>query len=334
MRYTLAQVKEKIKLNLGYGIVQVELLDQHITEAVDQALDLYDEYFTNVRYKTINVSEGSNVFELDVIAGVKTDVEVIKETDIIGTIAAGTTSTTLIPILNVPVLPKSCLISIGAFLCTDDGNGTVTGSGLASGTIDYTTGQITVELSAAATSDLQVSVAYKYKIIHTLEILDVLSVDTIDPIQERQALTAYGIFDRTGIVMNKLTETAATYYEAMRGLADQANLFGSGLNWQYYAANKTLFLYASNAGAVNISLAVRPAVADIASENTGSFMKLATAKTKEILGRVRSKYKGVEIPGGTLDIDGDTLLAESEREISEVLEMFKEKRNPTFVVIK
>ena len=334
MRYTKAQVLQKIKLNLGYGVVQIEMLDQHIEEAIEQALDIYDEYFTNYRFKSISVGSGSNMFRLSTVPGVLTDVETRTDQAKLGTILTGQTTATISPLPNIPLLPNSCLISIGSILCKDDGNGVLIGEGLDSGTIDYTTGSVSLTLVEAVIADTEVEATYNYSATDDLAILDVLEVNTLDPVQERQALTAYGIFDRTGIVMNKLTETAASYYDAMKGLADQANLFGAGLNWQYYPAAQTLFIYTTNTGAVSVKLAVRPAIADIASENTGTFMKLATAKAKEILGRIRGKYKGVEIPGGTLDVDGDTLLAESAKEIAEVLETFTEKRNPNFVVIK
>jgi len=327
MRYTLQQVKQKIKLGLGHGIVQVELLDDHINEAIQQALDLYDDYFTNFRYSTVSVSDGSTVCELSTIP--KTDFISVEQT--LGIIPVGATTAVLASLETLDVKAGTVSISIGDIVAIDDHNGLIIGIGVASGTISYNTGEISIVLDAVTTENLTVMVQYKQE---PFKVLDVLSVEQTTPEEGNKVLSAYGIYDITGIKMNRLTETAAQYYQTMKSLKDQTNLLGSDLNWEYYAPEKKLFIQANAVGTASVKLAIKPTLADVASENTGNFIKLATAKTKEVLGRVRGKYSGVEVPGGTLDIDGDTLLSEAEREIQEVLEAFNTKRNPAFVVIK
>jgi hypothetical protein len=56
------------------------------------------------------------------------------------------------------------------------------------------------------------------------------------------------------------------------------------------------------------------------------FLLLATANAKEILGRIRGKYRGVPAPGGTINLDGETLLEEARKDREEYQRKVSESR--------
>lgn len=75
--------------------------------------------------------------------------------------AAGSSTTAYAGTLGwKPIVPSTLTVTIGATTGVDDGSGAITGSGIASGTINYTTGAIAVTLSVASTS--AGSVVYQY----------------------------------------------------------------------------------------------------------------------------------------------------------------------------
>lgn len=65
-----------------------------------------------------------------------------------------------------PVRAGSVLISAGSVSATDDGEGAITGTGL-TGTVNYTTGEISLTFSSAPASDTTVSVHYRYDMDQT-----------------------------------------------------------------------------------------------------------------------------------------------------------------------
>lgn len=75
--------------------------------------------------------------------------------------AAGASSTSYSGTLSwTPVVASSVTITIGAVTGTDDGAGNISGSGIASGTINYSTGAVAITLDAAATA--AAVAVYKY----------------------------------------------------------------------------------------------------------------------------------------------------------------------------
>jgi len=65
---------------------------------------------------------------------------------------------------NVPVIPFSVTVTAGAVTGTDDGAGNITGAGISSGTITYSTGTISVTFTTAPGVGVQVLVDYKHEI--------------------------------------------------------------------------------------------------------------------------------------------------------------------------
>lgn len=72
----------------------------------------------------------------------------------------GTTTTFNHTLQNSPILPKSVTITAGSVVATDDGSGNLTGSGVSSGSINYTTGAATITYVAAPASGAAITVNY------------------------------------------------------------------------------------------------------------------------------------------------------------------------------
>lgn len=79
----------------------------------------------------------------------------------LGTIASGS-ATGSFNLIYLPISPKSVSITDGTNTWTDaTGTGALTGTGLTSGTVNYTTGAVSLTLSANAATDLSIGATYK-----------------------------------------------------------------------------------------------------------------------------------------------------------------------------
>ena len=63
---------------------------------------------------------------------------------------------------HLKVVPGTVTITAGTVIATDDGNGNLTGTGIAAGTINYTTGAISITYSTAPANALAITAAYNY----------------------------------------------------------------------------------------------------------------------------------------------------------------------------
>jgi hypothetical protein len=63
---------------------------------------------------------------------------------------------------HLSVVPGTVTITAGTVVATDDGNGNLTGTGIAAGTINYATGVLSITYSAAPANTLAVTMGYSY----------------------------------------------------------------------------------------------------------------------------------------------------------------------------
>lgn len=64
--------------------------------------------------------------------------------------------------VHLAVVPGTVTITAGAVVATDDGNGVLSGTGIAAGTINYATGAVSITYSAAPVSSLALTMAYSH----------------------------------------------------------------------------------------------------------------------------------------------------------------------------
>lgn len=114
------------------------------------------------------------------------------------------------------------------------------------------------------------------------------------------------------------TYTLTDYARAL--LAQQnKNALATDLDFNYDKINERLYVYAQQALPTYITIAYTPEyrnVEDIIEPFWQDLLRrLATAMTKEVLGRVRGKYT---LNSATYNLDADKLLAESQQELTEI----------------
>lgn len=63
---------------------------------------------------------------------------------------------------HLSVVPGTVTITAGSVVATDDGNGSLTGTGIAAGTINYATGVISITYSAAPANTTPITMAYSW----------------------------------------------------------------------------------------------------------------------------------------------------------------------------
>lgn len=64
--------------------------------------------------------------------------------------------------VNAPVIPNSVTVIAGAVTGTDNGTGTISGAGITSGTINYSTGQVIITFTAAVGNGTNITTTYQY----------------------------------------------------------------------------------------------------------------------------------------------------------------------------
>lgn len=106
------------------------------------------------------------------------------------------------------------------------------------------------------------------------------------------------------------------------------NSLNQDLDFTYDAVEKKLYLYQQVPTSTMITIVYNKEYTDI-EEIQDSFwinlmLRLATAYTKQVLGRIRGKYKMASAP---YELDADTLLAEASNEISEIRAFLNENNN-------
>lgn len=127
------------------------ILEPLILSEADYATMLAGGTFTgsmiqdgSVWYAEITNGSIDTVSITDVVLGVGD----ASETEFTGTMTA------------LPVKTETLTVTAGAVTGTDDGEGAITGTGISAGTVNYTTGAISVTLDAAAASETPVTVDY------------------------------------------------------------------------------------------------------------------------------------------------------------------------------
>lgn len=109
------------------------------------------------RYATqINlISPAVNIESID--AGLQTAIS----SESVGT-GNGSTVTFTHTAVHLAVVPGTVAITAGAVVATDDGNGNLTGTGIAAGTINYATGALSITYAVAPANALAITAAYSY----------------------------------------------------------------------------------------------------------------------------------------------------------------------------
>lgn len=133
----------------------------------------------------------------------------------------------------------------------------------------------------------------------------------------------YMMLNRTSLE----TSTLTNYSVAL--LTQQAkNTLATDLDFHWDKDNRDLYVYANYPKPQSITIVYIPeynVIEDIKEPFWENLLKrLALALSKQMLGRVRSKYK---LNSATYELDGDTLLSEAQSELAEIRQYLDENND-------
>lgn len=123
------------------------------------------------------------------------------------------------------------------------------------------------------------------------------------------------------------TSTLTNYSVAL--LTQQCkNTIATDLDFHWDKGNRDLYVYANYPKPTRVTIVYIPEykiIDDIREPFWENLLKrLALALSKQMLGRIRSKYKS---NSATYELDGDTLLAEAQQELSEIRQFLDENND-------
>lgn len=123
------------------------------------------------------------------------------------------------------------------------------------------------------------------------------------------------------------TSTLTNYSVAL--LTQQCkNTIATDLDFHWDKENRDLYVYANYPKPVRITIVYIPeykVIEDIKEPFWENLLKrLALALSKQMLGRIRSKYKS---NSATYELDGDTLLSEAQSELAEIRQFLDENND-------
>ena len=116
-----------------------------------------------------------------------------------------------------------------------------------------------------------------------------------------------------------LQNVSLTDYNRALLINQAKNMISTDLDFYWDSKNKDLYVYANYPKPEKISIVYTPRydnIEDVESEFWQNLIRrLATAYAKQVLGRVRGKYR---LNSAQYELDSETLLAEATQEISEI----------------
>jgi len=87
-------------------------------------------------------------------------------------------TTVFTPTLSyIPVKPGTFSITTGSVTATDNGSGTLSGTGISAGTINYTSGAVSVTFSAAPTNNTPITATYEYDMEQNPSLIGEVDID-------------------------------------------------------------------------------------------------------------------------------------------------------------
>lgn len=227
-------VLARLSRSLGAGMVNIELTEDHLQDAIDQALDTYNQYLSRILYYKLPASSTQTSYDLTSIVD----------------------ETSLTDVINVQFVPPGQIANI-------------------------------------------------YN----------------------------GMYEGTGLPFVNFTDQGLSFYQYREQLQNIEILFDSVPDFVYERISKRLFLKVP-VGATYVVLVYSKlfTIEDIPQEHNQLFFRGALAYAKEPLGLIRRKYKGAELPGGTVELDGGELVTESKEAIEKYIEELKGQQKDTIMI--
>lgn len=169
------------------------------------------------------------------------------------------------------------------------------------------------------------------KILHVLPAqprigLTMSNVDSANVFQVAAAVKTYSYIGQSGIINVDpiMTEMA---------MAQVRNTISTDLQFDYDSSNQVLYITQREPIPGLITIRYVPDFQDVSEINNDTWIdyliRMSEANMKKALGRTRSKYK---IAGSNVELDGDVLLEEANKELEAIRAELEAKKNKLVVV--
>lgn len=160
---------------------------------------------------------------------------------------------------------------------------------------------------------------------------NVVQVQSISPSVQ---LNVYnGFYEGTGLPFSQINDIGISFAQYREQVQNIEQLFDSVIDFVYDRLNKNLYLKAPvSIPQVVLVCSGLCTVDQIPPEHNQMFFRGCLAYTKEMLGLIRRKYNGAELPGSTVNLDGASLVQEAKEGIDEYLKQLQQQTSDTIII--
>ena len=151
--------------------------------------------------------------------------------------------------------------------------------------------------------------------------LTMSSIDSANVFQVAAAVKTYSYIGQSGIINIDPIVTEM-------GMAQVRNTISTDLQWDFDSSNQVLYITMREPIPGQVTIRYVPDFQDVSEINNDTWIdyliRMSEANMKKALGRTRSKYK---IAGSNVELDGDILLEEANKELEAIRTELEAKKN-------
>jgi hypothetical protein len=156
--------------------------------------------------------------------------------------------------------------------------------------------------------------------------LTMSQIDSANVFQVAAAVKTYSYIGQSGIINIDPIVTEM-------GMAQVRNTLSTDLQFDYDSSNQVLYVTQREPIPAQITIRYVPDFQDVSEINNDTWIdyliRMSEANMKKALGRTRSKYK---IAGSNVELDGDVLLEEANKELEAIRAELEAKKNKLVVL--
>ena len=156
--------------------------------------------------------------------------------------------------------------------------------------------------------------------------LTMSSIDSANVFQVAAAVKTYSYIGQSGIINIDPIVTEM-------GMAQVRNTISTDLQYDYDSSNQVLYITMREPIPGQVTIRYVPDFQDVSELNNDTWLdyliRMSEANMKKALGRTRSKYK---IAGSNVELDGDVLLEEANKELEAIRTELEAKKNKLVIL--
>lgn len=131
-------------------------------------------------------------------------------------------------------------------------------------------------------------------------------------------------YETEGIPFNNLSLLGYDFRRVQEEIQTAIDLYGSNVDWKYDEISKVLYLkLPTTATEVILACSANYTLEQVRVPDEEIVYGLTLAYVKETLGLIRRKFGGAKLPGGEVNLDGESLVSEGKEEQEKYIEELK-----------